>query len=40
MLDLGLVKTFNGMTSHPSDDLIIKNAGLIVEEYKKKVKAL
>lgn len=40
MIDLGLVKTFNGMTSHPSDDVIIKNAGLTVEEYKKKVKAL
>lgn len=37
MLELGLVKTFNGMKSHPSDDKIIKEAGLTVAEYKKKV---
>ena len=36
MLKLGLIKSFNGMTSHPSDDTIIKAAGLTVEEYKQK----
>ena len=40
MLDLGLVKTFNGMTSFPSDDKILQSAGLTVEEYKKMVKSL
>jgi hypothetical protein len=40
MLDLGLVKTFNGMTSHPSDDTIIKAAGISVEQYKEMVRAL
>ena len=34
MLDLGIVKTFNGMKSHPSDDTILKQAGYTVEEYK------
>ena len=38
MLELNLVATFNGMTAHPSDDYIIKKAGLTVEEYKKRVK--
>lgn len=37
MLDLGLVETFNGMTNHPSDDTILKKAGVSVEEYKAKV---
>ncbi len=37
MLDLGLVETFNGMTSFPSDDKILQSAGLSVEEYKKMV---
>lgn len=36
MLKLGLVDSFNGMTKHPSDDYIIKKAGLTVEEYKAK----
>lgn len=36
MLKLGLVKTFNNMTAHPSDDTIIKAAGLTVKEYKEK----
>jgi len=40
MLDLGLVETFNGMTHHPSDDKIISEAGLTVEQYKNKVKKL
>jgi hypothetical protein len=40
MLDLGLVKTFNGMKAHPSDDKIIKEAGLTIEEYKRLVKGI
>jgi hypothetical protein len=40
MLDLNLVSTFNGMTAHPSDDYIIKRAGLSVEQYKEMVKGL
>jgi hypothetical protein len=40
MLDLGLVETFNGMTSHPSDDKIIKGANVSIEDYKKRVAAL
>jgi hypothetical protein len=35
MLDLGLVETFNGMTSFPSDDKILQSANVSVEEYKK-----
>jgi hypothetical protein len=40
MLELGLVKTFNGMTSHPSDDTILRTAGMSVDEYKSKVGAM
>ena len=40
MLKLGLVKSFNGMTAHPSDDTVIKAAGLTVEEYKAKCQAI
>jgi hypothetical protein len=40
MIDLGLVKTFNGMTSHPSDDFILKQSGISVEQYKNMVKNL
>lgn len=40
MLDLGLVKTFNGMTSHPSDDTVIKQAGITEDEYRKRVNEL
>lgn len=35
MLEHGLVKTFNGMKSHPSDNAILKQAGMTVEQYKK-----
>lgn len=38
MLDLGIVKTFNGIKAHPSDDTVLKRAGLTVKEYKTKVK--
>ena len=37
MLDLGLLETFNGMTSFPSDDKVLQVAGVSVEEYKKMV---
>ena len=40
MLELGIVKTFNGMKSHPSDDAILQQAGLTVDQYKQKVKQL
>lgn len=40
MLDLGLVQTFNNMSHHPSDDKIIADAGLTVEEYQKRVNEL
>jgi hypothetical protein len=37
MLNLGLVKTFNGMTSHPSDDYILNQNKMTVDEYKARV---
>jgi hypothetical protein len=40
MLGLGLVKSFNGMTAHPSDDKIIREAGLTVEKYKELVRTM
>ncbi len=40
MLDLGLVKTFNGIKNHPSDDAILKEANMSVEDYKLKCKTL
>jgi len=40
MLDLGLVDTFNGMKTHPSDDYIIQKAGVSVAQYKEMVKSL
>jgi hypothetical protein len=40
MLDLGLVKTFNNRSSHPSDDTIIKAAGITVEKYKELCKTI
>ena len=40
MLDLGLVKTFNGIKNHPSDDTILKEANMSVEDYKLKCKTL
>ena len=35
MLDCNLVKTFNGIKSHPSDDTILKQVGMSVAEYKR-----
>lgn len=40
MLKLGLVKSFNGMKAHPSDDAVIKAAGLTVEQYKQLCKTI
>jgi hypothetical protein len=40
MLELGLVETFNGMTNHPSDDKILADAGMSVEDYKNNVAKL
>lgn len=40
MLKLGLVKSFNGMKAHPSDDAVIKAAGLTVEQYKELCKTI
>jgi len=40
MLDLDLVKTFNGIKNHPSDDTILKENGISVEEYQEKCKTL
>lgn len=40
MLDLGLVKTFNGIKHHPTGDSVIAAAGLTPAEYVEKVKEL
>ena len=40
MLELGLVKSFNGMSFHPTGDKIISAAGLTATAYKEKVKSL
>ena len=37
MLELGLIDTFRGMSAHPSDDKVLKDAGVSVEEYKNMV---
>jgi hypothetical protein len=40
MLDLGIIKSFNGMSAHPSDDKVLREAGLTVEQYKEMVRTL
>ena len=40
MLELGLVKSFNGMSFHPTGDKVISDAGLTVTSYKEKVRSL
>jgi hypothetical protein len=40
MIDLGLVKSFNDLSFHPTGDKIIANAGLTVEKYKQLVRSL
>ena len=37
MLKLGLIDSFNSLDSHPSDDAIIKTAGLTADEYRERV---
>ena len=37
MLELGLIDTFQGMTAHPSDDKVLREANVTVEDYKKMV---
>jgi len=38
MLELGIIETFNGMKHHPSDDKVIAEAGITVEQYKNMIK--
>ena len=38
MLELRLVPTFNNLNDHPSDDKVLKNVNMTVEQYKEKVK--
>jgi hypothetical protein len=40
MIDLGLVKTFNGIKKHPSDDAVLKESSTTLEEYTEKCKTL
>lgn len=40
MLELGLVKSFNELSFHPTGDKILKENGLTVEQYKKMVQSL
>ena len=40
MLELGLIKSFNDLDVHPSDDYVLSRAGMSVTEYKNKVKEL
>jgi len=40
MLDLGLIKSFNELDKHPSDDFVLKNNNMSVQNYKKEVKNL
>ena len=40
MLDLGLLKTFNGMTSFPSDDKVLASVNLTSAEYKSKINSI
>ena len=37
MLELGLIDSFNKLNNHPSDDYVIKAAGVTVEEYQQRV---
>jgi len=38
MLEMGIIETFNGMKHHPSDDKVIAEAGITVEQYKNMIK--
>ena len=37
MLELGLIDSFNKLNNHPSDDYVIKTAGITVAEYQQRV---
>lgn len=37
-LELGLVRSFNDISVHPSDDYVLSRAGLTVEEYQRRIK--
>jgi len=38
-LELGLIKSFNDLNVHPSDDYVLRHANVTVEQYKQMVKA-
>ncbi len=40
MIDLGLVDTFNNRKHHPSDDTVLKEVNMSIEEYKEKCQSL
>ena len=40
MLELGLIKSFNDLDVHPSDDYVLSRAKMSVSEYKQKVKEI
>ena len=40
MLELGLVDTFNNRKHHPSDDTVLKEVSMSIEEYKAKCATL
>ena len=37
MLELGLIKSFNDLNNHPSDDFVISQAGIDRNEYHRRV---
>jgi hypothetical protein len=39
MLELGLIKSFNDINQHPSDDYILKLAGLTIEQYQQQLRS-
>lgn len=40
MIDLGLVKTFQGIKNHPSDDAVLSENNMSIDVYKEKCKTL
>ena len=37
MLELGLIDSFNPLNNHPSDDFVLRNANISVEEYRQRI---
>jgi hypothetical protein len=37
MLELGLIDSFNSLNNHPSDDFVLRNANISVEEYRQRI---